>query len=362
MGSLMHPSSFSNCATGILEKIGFKRSKTDPCWFFHKGPIVVTHVDDFGVAHQLEKKLEEFLEQLEENSSSCTQEESFHEFLGIQINQQDDGTLLLTQKGFIKKILETAKMENCNSCKTPAQGAPLGDCEDAEPFDRTEFNPCSIVRMLMCLCTNARIDIALAVSQVCCFTAKFKKPHADALKQILQHLKGTMDKGTIMRPKGDLNLKCWTDADFAGLHCGDGNSNPTSARSKTDQIIALSGVPLHWKAVLQQQTCTSSFESECLALGEALKALLPLIELMKECCTEVGPLAETAATIHADVFEDNKACLILATWLWRSSATAVIGLERPGVCLAPQPSKSYRKWTKTGEVMTFCAHQWVHQI
>ena len=110
-----------------------------------------------------------------------------------------------------------------------------------------------------------------------------------------------------------MNLKCWTDADFAGLYKRENNKSPTSARSRTGYIIALSGVPLHWKAVLQVQCCTSSCESEYLALGEALKALFLLIELVKECCTEVGLPSDTVAAIHADVFEDNNARLILAT-------------------------------------------------
>ena len=44
-----------------------------------------------------------------------------------------------------------------------------------------------------------------------------------------------------------------------------------------------------------------------------MKALIPLIELLKEFCAEVGIDSETSATLHADVFEDNSACLILAT-------------------------------------------------
>ena len=115
------------------------------------------------------------------------------------------------------KVLEAAKMENCNTAHTPAQAAALGAHEDAEPHNDNDFNPRSIVGMLMHLATDTRIDIALAVSQVCRFTSCFKKPHGDAVKQILKCLKGTMDKGTIVKPEGHLNLKCWTDADFAGL-------------------------------------------------------------------------------------------------------------------------------------------------
>ena len=173
----------------------------------------------------------------------------------------------------------------------------------------------------MYLATNTRIDIALAVSQVCRFTSKFKKPHADAVKQILKCLKGTMDCGTIVRPDGDLNLKCWTDADFAGLYKREDNKNASSARSRTGYIIALSGVPLYWKSTLQKEVCTSSCESEYVSLGHALKALIPLIELVKECCLEVGLPADAVAAIHADVFEDNNACLILATKQMMTSRT-----------------------------------------
>ena len=105
-------------------------------------------MDDFGIAHKTKDLLEEFLKQLEENSLSYTREESFHEFLGIQIDRLEDGTLLLTQKGLIKKVLEAAKMENCRTAQTPAQAAPLGAHEDAEPHNDEEFNPRIIVGML----------------------------------------------------------------------------------------------------------------------------------------------------------------------------------------------------------------------
>ena len=56
------------------------------------------------------------------------------------------GLCLLTQKGLIKKILETAKMEILQfMCKTQLKEHHWENCEDAEPFDGTEFNPRSIV-------------------------------------------------------------------------------------------------------------------------------------------------------------------------------------------------------------------------
>ena len=96
-------------------------------------------------------------------------------------------------------------------------------------------------------------------------------------------------------------------ADFAGLYKRENNKDPNSARSRTGYIIAFSGVPLYWKSVLQREVCQSTAESECVALGHAMKALIPLIELLKEFCAEVVIDAKTSATLHADVFEDNSA-------------------------------------------------------
>ena len=94
------------------------------------GLIAITYVDNFGIAFKTKDLLEHFLEQLESHSLQCTREASFHEFLGIKISKQDDGSLLLTQQGLIEKILQMAKMENCNRVFTPAQAMTLGDHKD----------------------------------------------------------------------------------------------------------------------------------------------------------------------------------------------------------------------------------------
>ena len=39
---------------------------------------------------------------------------------GIGVEQRDDRTICMTQKGLIKKMIATAKMKECNPNKTPA--------------------------------------------------------------------------------------------------------------------------------------------------------------------------------------------------------------------------------------------------
>ena len=54
--------------------------------------------------------------------------------------------------------------------------------------------------MLLYLSTNTRPDISFAVSQVCRFGADPKQSHASAVKTLLRYLKGTADKGMLIRP------------------------------------------------------------------------------------------------------------------------------------------------------------------
>ena len=78
------------------------------------------------------------------------------------------------------------------------------------------WNYPSVVGMLLYLPGNTRPDITMAVSQVCHFSHSPKQSHAKAVKHILRYLKGTVDKGMIIRPNGTLGLGNYCDADFAG--------------------------------------------------------------------------------------------------------------------------------------------------
>ena len=58
----------------------------------------------------------------------------------------------------------------------------------------------SIIGMLIYLANNTRPDIAHAVHACARYTHHPMKPHARAVKHILRYLKGTKDKGMILKP------------------------------------------------------------------------------------------------------------------------------------------------------------------
>ena len=144
-------------------------------------------------------------------------------------------------------------MENCNPNKTPAQKVPLGKNEEDVPMTE-EFHYRSVVGMLLYLSGNTRPDITFAVSQVARFTHNPRKSHATALKMIVRYLSGTIDKGIIVpKLKSDMQLKCYVDADFAGLYKVDPDTSSSSAKSRTGFIIFLGPWPLIWKSFYKQK-------------------------------------------------------------------------------------------------------------
>ena len=133
---------------------------------------------------------------------------------------RDDGTVCMTQKGMIKKIIATAKMKGCNPNKTPVSLTTLGSDTEGEPWDQNHWgqHARSVVRMLSCVSNNTRPDIAFAVSQVAQCTARPKESHARVVKCIMHHPAGTVNRGIIMKHDGTFGLKVWADADFAEEH------------------------------------------------------------------------------------------------------------------------------------------------
>ena len=73
-------------------------------------------------------------------------EGDFAECLRIGMQQRDNRTICMTQKGLIKKIIMTAKMKECNPNKTPALTAALGLDAKGKPWDQKHWDCASVVK------------------------------------------------------------------------------------------------------------------------------------------------------------------------------------------------------------------------
>ena len=64
--------------------------------------------------------------------------------------------------------------------------------------------------------SHTRPDIAFAVSVVSQYMNDPKSAHMEAVIRILRYLKGCPGKGLLYTRQGDLQVECYTDADWAG--------------------------------------------------------------------------------------------------------------------------------------------------
>ena len=153
------------------------------------------------------------------------------EYLGIGIEECKDRTCHTLQKRLITKSIETTKMTDCKPNWTPTIQVALASGPDGEPYNQAKglWNYASVVGMLLHVSNNTPPDITFAVSQVAHFTAAPKVLHAKAIKSIIRYLAhDPSNKGLIIKPDGKFDLKCWVDADFAGLYGCEPIHNPKS--------------------------------------------------------------------------------------------------------------------------------------
>ena len=162
---------------------------------------------------------------------------------------------------------------------------------------------------------NSRLDISFAVSQCARFAHKTKRSHEAALERIGQYLKGTMDEGMILRPDsldGEFRLDVYVDADFAGGWGYEDPNDPACVRSRTGYVIEVMGCPIAWKSKLQVDIATSTMEAEYSALSMALRAAIPLLEVVRYVVNGFAAAKHFVTRFKTTVHEDNQGALCLA--------------------------------------------------
>ena len=165
--------------------------------------------------------------------------------------------------------------------------------------------------MLLYLSGHSRPDIAFAVHQCARYTFKPTTRHLAALKRIGRYLKGTQNKGLILRPSNYLHVDCFPDADFAGLYNHEDSQDPHCVRSRTGYVILVAGCPVLWKSKLQTEIAMSTMEAEYVALSQACKDLFPLLDMVKELGHAVGVPVDEHTNMHVKIHEDNVGALTL---------------------------------------------------
>jgi len=187
-----------------LLALGFHQSKNDPCLFIRNNCLIIVYVDDCLLFAKTDDILDSIISTLKANFN-LTSQGDVGAFLGIDIKHTPDGNLELVQSGLISKIITLAGLEQeSNEHRTPATA--ILHANPKGPDREHTWNYHTINGMLTYLSSSTRLDIAFAVHQCARFSTNPKRLHEIAVRHIIWYLKGTKDKGFILKPSPSRTL------------------------------------------------------------------------------------------------------------------------------------------------------------
>jgi histone deacetylase 1/2 len=168
------------------------------------------------------------------------------------MSTQKDGSIEMKQPFLIQRIQDALgdSIKDANIKKTPALAKEVLHKDENGPDRKQSWAYRSVIGMLGYLNSISRPDCLYSTHQCARFSANPKLMHERALKRIVRYLKGTKDKGIILKPQSDKGIECYVDADFAGGYIKEASHEPTSVMSRTGYVIYYMGCPILWVSVL----------------------------------------------------------------------------------------------------------------
>ena len=116
-----------------------------------------------------------------------------------------------------------------------------------------------------------------------------------------------------MTPDPTRSLEVYADADFCGLFDqATALYDPVTAKSRTGYLVLYMGCPIIWASKLQTETALSTCEAEYGSCSEALRQVIPIMELLEETRSFGIDIAPAETKILCKLFCDNSgACELI---------------------------------------------------
>ena len=298
------------CLKASLLHRGFVQSQIDPCLFYSATVVIIVYVDDAILCGLNQHDINQVIESIK-SDFKLTDEGDFHTYLGINMRNNLNGTYELIQPHLISKALDVLGLRpDSNPCHTPADRLLHRDTSGKERESTWSYR--TVLGIFNYIAMTTRPDISFAVSQCARFAENPKQSHEQALKRIGRYLLKTKERGLIINPNKECQLKCFVDADFAGLWKVEDPEDKKSATSRTGFVLTYAGIPITWCSKLQSLIALSTTEAEYMALSQSMRELLPTQELLRDLSRafQLGP--HNDPKFASTVFEDNNSALELA--------------------------------------------------
>lgn len=277
-GLRQSPRAWNTRLDETMKKLGFKRCKHEQA-VYRRGEgqqilIVGTYVDDLIVTGGTCVEILAFKKQMEDQFE-MTDFGLLNYYLGIEVIQKEEG-ILKKQTGYAKKILKETSLQDCNVTQFPMEpGLKLSKEDSGSETDVTAYR--RVIGSLRYL-THSRPDLAYSVGHMSRFMQSPTHTHAQAVKQILRYVKGTLDFG-VLYPRG------WSGA-LTGYSDSSHLIDVDDGRSTTGLVFYYGKSPITWSSHKQETVALSSCEAEFMAANAGACQALWLRSLLAEITGE----------------------------------------------------------------------------
>ncbi|XP_047322353.1 uncharacterized mitochondrial protein AtMg00810-like [Impatiens glandulifera] len=257
-----------------IGNLGFKSSFYDHALFLRKTDqgctLLLLYVDDMIITSDDTNgicDLKNFLHQQFEMKDLG----QLSYFLGLEIASDKSG-YYLSQAKYTTDLISRAGITDTKVVSTPFDSTEHLAATDGTPLsDETLYR--QLVGSLIYL-TVTLPDIAYDVHIVSQFMSSPRTTHFSAVLRILRYIRGTLFHGLHFAHSSPLELRAYSDADWAG--------DPTDRRSPTGYCFSLGTTLISWRSKKQTVVSRSSTESEYRALADTTFELLWLQWLLQD--------------------------------------------------------------------------------
>ncbi|GJX66452.1 retrovirus-related pol polyprotein from transposon TNT 1-94 [Tanacetum coccineum] len=209
----------------FIRSLEYNRLHADPCAYFKRFGnndfiILLLYVDDMLVAGPNKDRINKLKAQLAREFEMKDLGPA-NKILGMQIHRDRvSRKIWLSQKSYVKKILQRFNMQDCKPISTPFPtdvklSSKMSPSSEKERMEMSRVPYASAVGSLMFAMICTRPDIAHAVGVVSRYMAEPGREHWEAVKRILRYIKGTSDVALCFGDS-DLIVKGYVDSDYAG--------------------------------------------------------------------------------------------------------------------------------------------------
>jgi hypothetical protein len=135
----------------LVNKVGFKQSKIDECMSYKGNVIYVLYTDDSILAAPDQDEIDQVIADIRRAKLDITVEGDIQDFLGVNIDRKEDGTITFAQPHLIEdKILEATRMDRkeVRGKDTPMASSRILQRHSESKSAPNDFHMRSVVGML----------------------------------------------------------------------------------------------------------------------------------------------------------------------------------------------------------------------